>query len=102
MLASCYRAPPIFQKTTEHLSELLGLFGLTFPDDEHIPTLTFKSLDVRSVSALISVELLSPELLARFWDADPPAARLGMTVPKATVNKYQLPKGAKHQVGMAG
>lgn len=72
-----------------------GVSKFALPDDDNIPTQRFERLDVTGVSSSIRFNLRTPELdigLRRHSDA------ATMTVPVATVNKYDLPTSGKNYV----
>lgn len=76
--------------------------GFAFPDFEHFPAKFDQLLPVFTVPAAVAFEFRAPEFLPRLGHARLLAVRVGMPVPKATVDEDDLPPAGEDEIGFAG
>lgn len=90
------------QKLFDPLSRAIQSLRLqsAFPNDEGAPAFAAQKFANFGVAGLIAGKLCEPELLV--GGGRRPAARAGMAVPEAAVNKNDFAPTGKHQVGAAG
>lgn len=71
--------------------------GLTFPDDEDIPTECFQLLLFRPVSFAILFELIRPKFAPGLWVRCSRAA--AMSVPETSMDENDFAQSQKDQIG---
>jgi hypothetical protein len=78
----------------------LGACELAFPDSQYAPPLTHKIFSVVLVTALVALKLWKPKIKSGLWESGKGA--WGVSVPKASMDKYGFPFSPKDNIRSAG